>query len=82
MEKNYGLLQSRLPEPVLAFMPQFAAGCSQERLARAQAFFAEKGHSVPGTDRQLAKVTEAVKDCARLRAREGGHVGAFLGTIH
>src|SRR5262249_9567951 len=78
MEENYALLQKRLPPPVLAFMPRLAAGCADERLARAQKFFAQEGHSVPGTDRQLTKVSEAVKDCTRLRAREGAKVDAFL----
>jgi len=78
MEQNYGLLKERLPEPVLAFMPRFAAGCSEERLQRAQKFFTQPEHVVPGTDRQLAKVTEAVKDCTRLRTREGGQVNTFL----
>jgi alanyl aminopeptidase len=81
MEENYGLLKTRLPEPVLAFMPRFADGCSEERLQRAQKFFAQPDHVVPGTERQLAKVTEAVKDCTRLRARESGPVDNFLKAV-
>lgn len=82
IEENYGLLKTRLPEPVLAFMPRFASGCSEERLQRAQKFFAQPDHVVPGTERQLAKVTEAVKDCARLRTRESGPVDTFLKAVH
>jgi cytosol alanyl aminopeptidase len=78
IESNYALLKTRLPEPVLAFMPQFATGCSEARLERARRFFAQPGHAVPGTDRELAKVTEAVRDCTRLRQREGARVAAYL----
>jgi hypothetical protein len=63
----------------LAFMPHFAVGCSEERAKSARAFFAEEAHIAPGIDKEMAKVAEAVKDCAALRSREGGVVAAYLG---
>ena len=57
---------------------RIAGGCSAEQLARVQAFFAAPGHSVSGTERQLANVADQVHDCLRLREREGAAVAAFL----
>jgi hypothetical protein len=62
----------------MGFMPAFAGGCSEERLARAKAFFAQPAHTAPGSDAQMTKVSESVQDCARLRAREGAAVGQSL----
>jgi hypothetical protein len=78
LEESYESIKRNVPEAILGFMPRFASGCSEARLARAKAFFAQPAHRVPGTDRQLAKVSEQVADCARLRAREGPAVGAYL----
>jgi hypothetical protein len=78
LEENYEAIKRHVPEPILGFMPGFAAGCSDQRLARARAFFAQPAHRVPGTDRQLHKVAEQVGDCVRLRAREGAAVAAYL----
>jgi alanyl aminopeptidase len=78
MEENFEAIRKRVPEAVLAFMPQFASGCSEARLEKAKAFFAQPAHAAPGSDAQLAKVAEAVQDCARLRAREGPAVAKSL----
>ena len=71
-------LAPRLPKMVLSFMPLFAGGCSEERLATADEFFSDEAHQVDGTLNNLAKVTEQVTDCARLREREGPSVLRFL----
>jgi alanyl aminopeptidase len=78
MEENFEAIKARVPEAVLAFMPQFASGCSEARLARAKAFFAQPAHRAPGTDATLVKVADAVEGCARLRAREGPAVARSL----
>jgi hypothetical protein len=78
MEENFEAIRKRVPEAVLAFMPQFASGCSEARLEKAKAFFAQPAHAAPGSDAQLAKVAEAVQDCARLRARERPAVAKSL----
>jgi len=62
----------------LVFMTHFANGCSEERARQASAFFSEAPHSVPGTDKEMAKVAEGVRDCASLRSREGAVVEAYL----
>jgi alanyl aminopeptidase len=78
MTKNYDSVLRRLPPMLAIFMPYLGGGCSGERLARAQAFFAEPAHSPAGTEKELAKMTEAVEDCVTLRRREGERVKSYL----
>ncbi len=75
---SYEKITSRIPPMFAGFMPFFAGGCSAERLAHAETFFAEPEHQVPGTDKQLAKVAEQVRDCVALREREGEAVARYL----
>ena len=78
MTKNYGTVRDRLPPMLAVFMPYLGGGCSAERLTRAQAFFAEPAHAPAGTEKELAKMTEAVEDCVELRKREGERVKNYL----
>ena len=78
MRKNYDTIMKRVPPMFAAFLPYYAGGCSQPRLAEAETFFAEPAHAAPGTSKELAKVAEGVTDCVGLRAREGARVKAFL----
>ena len=78
MTENYDVIRAKLPPMFLVFMTHFATGCSEERARNAGAFFAEALHAVPGTEKEMAKVAEGVKDCASLRSREGGAVAAYL----
>jgi alanyl aminopeptidase len=75
---NYGTIVKRIPPDVGAFLPQFADGCSEERLERAKAFFADPAHQVEGTLKELAKVADSVTNCVSLRKREGAAVAEFL----
>lgn len=76
--ENYGAMTARMPPFAVGFMPFIASGCSAERLARAKEFFANEEHRGPGTENTLAKVSDQVGDCVRLRAREGSAVAAYL----
>ena len=58
-----------------------ASGCSLERLEHAEEFFRKPENSAPGTDKTLAQVGEQVKDCVRLRQREGSSVAEFLSEV-
>jgi hypothetical protein len=78
MTANYDRMRQQLPEYFLAYMPFFASGCSAERIAAAERFFAEESHRVPGVDDQLGKVREATLQCVGLRAREGEAVARYL----
>ena len=77
--ENFEAIRAKLPPMFLVFMPHAAGGCSEERANNARAFFTEPAHSAPGIDKEMAKVAEAVKDCAALRSREGGAVAGYLG---
>jgi alanyl aminopeptidase len=78
MTRNYITVRDRLPPMLAVFMPYLGGGCSAERLARAQQFFAEPAHAPAGTEKELAKMTEAVEDCVELRRREGERVKSYL----
>jgi hypothetical protein len=65
----------------MGFMPFMASGCSAERLEAAKVFFAEPEHKAPGTETNLAKVGDAVRDCVSLREREGAAVASYLNTM-
>jgi hypothetical protein len=57
-------------------MPRLAGGCSLERLAEAQTFFADK--RTPLIERSLERVSDAVHACARQRDALGAAVEAAL----
>jgi len=78
MTENYATLAERLPSEFMGFMPFFAGGCSAERLASAQAFFAAAPHQAKGTERSLERVSAQVGDCLALRKREGDQVRQYL----
>jgi alanyl aminopeptidase len=78
MTGNYTTIVRRIPPDVAAFLPQFAEGCSEDRLERARTFFADPAHQVEGTLKELAKVADSVTNCVSLRKREGAAVAEFL----
>jgi hypothetical protein len=78
MTEHYEAIASRIPASVAPFLVDFADGCSRERLANARIFFSDPKHRSPGTDEELAKVTDSISDCARLRERELARVAQYL----
>ncbi len=78
LRDNYAALVGRIPAGSAVYLVHVSEGCSLERLERARAFFAEPTHSVAGTDIEMAKVAEGVKDCAGLRSREGAAAARYL----
>jgi alanyl aminopeptidase len=78
MTENYEDITARFPAVFASYLPYFAGGCSSERLAVAQRFFAEPEHNVDGTDSNMNKVEEQVIDCVNLREREGAAVAEYL----
>jgi len=78
MTENFDALSKRLPPESVGFMPFFASGCEAERVAAAREFFGEPSHQAPGTTTSIARVSDAVGDCVRLREREGAAAVAFL----
>ena len=78
MTENYGTLAQRIPKEFTSFFPYFAGGCEPERVESARQFFAHPERDSSPTRVSLAKVTDAVGDCARLREREAASVTALL----
>jgi len=78
LARSYARLAERLPPEFMGFMPFLASGCSADQLAEAQTFFADPAHSVPGTERTLARVAAQVQDCLSLRARAGEAARRYL----
>jgi alanyl aminopeptidase len=77
-QANYDAVASRIPPEYAIYIPYAAGGCSEARVRQGEAFFADPKHNPPGTLKELAKVTEAVRDCVGLRAREGEAVARAL----
>jgi alanyl aminopeptidase len=75
---HYQAIVARIPPEYVAFLPDFADGCSLERLERARAFFSDPARQVAGTLKELAKVADAVTNNVSLREREAGRVAARL----
>jgi alanyl aminopeptidase len=83
MTANYDAIVDRIPPEQGAYLARFADGCSLERLEAAQRFFAsvrekEAARGITGTERELAKVADSVRNCVSLRDREGAAVVKFL----
>jgi alanyl aminopeptidase len=76
--ENYSTIASRLPPDFVAFLAFAGGGCSAERLAGAQRFFAVPEHRVDGTGKQLDRVAQQVEDCLALRRREGTAARRYL----
>ncbi|MGH9456742.1 MAG: M1 family metallopeptidase [Thermoanaerobaculia bacterium] len=75
---NWDEITERMPpfsRPTLAWM---GGGCSEERLERTIEYFERPDRQVPGIERQLERVADQVRDCVRLRAREGEAVAEYL----
>ena len=80
MTASYDSIARRIPPTSLSELALFADGCSRERLAAAQAFFATPGHAPAGIEEQLSRVADRVTDCAALHDREVAAVRRYLGT--
>jgi hypothetical protein len=78
MTENFGTIASKVPPMFMVYMPNFARGCSNQRLEEAKVFFADPAHSVPGSEKELARVADQVHDCTGLREREGAVVSSYL----
>ena len=73
---NYDEIMKRIPPMFASGMAFIGGGCEPERVVRAREFFTAR--KVEGTERQLARVSEQVNECATLRAREMEAVSAYL----
>jgi hypothetical protein len=78
IESRFDELAARVPAETVAALPRFGSGCSRARFDELAAFLAEEKRAVPGTERRIESVRDAVDDCVRLREAQGEAVGAYL----
>ncbi len=76
--ENYAAVAARVPRHFTLRLIRLAGGCSNERVESARAFFMDPARYFPGTEIELARVGDAVRDCAGLREREGSRVASYL----
>ena len=81
MTANYDVITNRMPAMFSIYLPYFAGGCSLRLLGAAEVYFGDTRHRPAGTEKELAQVTEQVRECASLRQREGPAVAAYLEGI-
>ncbi len=77
-QQNFDAISEKIPEMYRAFLPYFAMGCDEARVADAREFFATKKDDIPGYERTLAKVAEQITHCAQMRERESSSVRNYL----
>jgi alanyl aminopeptidase len=75
---GYRPIVAKIPPFYLPNLPQFADCCNTSRLLEAQVYFNQSEANFPGTQEEMAKVSDQVKDCAALREREGPAVARYL----
>ena len=75
---GHDVIVKRIPPFYLPELPSFARCCDARRIRRYRVFFGTPKADFPGTQEELAKVIERSNDCAGLRERQGGAVGAYL----
>jgi len=71
LQQNYRAIVKRIPPTSLSRLPSFADCCDAQRIESAEYFFSLPETNYPGTREGLAKVTDSIRDCVRLRQREG-----------
>ncbi|HEX4823814.1 MAG TPA: M1 family metallopeptidase [Candidatus Polarisedimenticolaceae bacterium] len=76
MTTHYDELAAKIPSDYMIYMPYYAAGCSEERVAAARTFFSDPKHAPSGTATELARVVESVDECVALDRRFGDTVRA------
>jgi len=75
---GYGTIVGRIPPFYLADLPGFAACCDTTRIDDATVFFSYPQTNAPGTQEELAKVVEKIRDCSALRERQLQAVARYL----
>ena len=78
LRSGYRTVARRVPPNTLSGLPSLAACCDTLRIDYAISFFSLPETNLPGTREQLAKVTDSIRDCVRLRQREGAATSACI----
>jgi alanyl aminopeptidase len=77
--QNYDAIAPRVPPYSVASLTTMARCCTESRIADAEGFFLELKKPIrSGTQEELAKVTDSIRDCVELRRREAGPAAKAL----
>jgi alanyl aminopeptidase len=79
---GYKPISQRVPPFYLPDLPSFASCCDTVRIPEAQVFFSYPETNLPGTQEELAKVVERIRDCAGLRQRQSPAIARYLLDTH
>jgi hypothetical protein len=80
VQANFVTLTERIPRWTWAYLPNYAGGCSPERVEQARKFFMDKSRRSEGMDVTLDQVASSAADCASLREREAPAVAKYLAS--
>ena len=75
---HFGQLAAQMPPNFSTRILGLTGGCSEERLETLRAYFADPSHRVMGGDATLRRLTEAIRECTSLHARESDRVERWL----
>jgi hypothetical protein len=75
------IIAPRVPPWSVPFLTHIAACCLEYRIEEARAFFTLTVAMPAGTEEELAKLADGIRDCAELRRRESGNVARALGQL-
>ncbi|HKQ59193.1 MAG TPA: M1 family metallopeptidase [Candidatus Eisenbacteria bacterium] len=78
LRTGYRPIVTKIPPFYLPNLPEFAECCQTARLEEAKAYFGQAETNFPGTQDELAKATDRIRDCVTLRDREGPAVARYL----
>ncbi len=75
---NYDAITSRMPASYAVALPRIVQGCSPQQVAAAQTYFDDPRHHPAGTEQEFTQMSQAIRECAELREREGGDAATWL----
>lgn len=78
---NYRTIVARVPPFFISQLTSVANCCDEARIADAHAFFTVLNEPRTGTEAELTKVADSIRECAELRRREGPAVASALSTL-
>ncbi len=73
-------LVAKMPPNFASRNLRLTGGCSQERRAQLQQFFADPKRNVPGIEAALRRMSDAMEECSSLHDREAGRVERWLNS--
>jgi alanyl aminopeptidase len=77
-KSHYRVIVKKIPPFYVPDLPEFASCCRADRIEEAKVFFSMSETDRPGTQEELAKVVDSIRDCVGLKEREEQAVLRYL----